>query len=209
MKANEIDLFFSQSPSPLIQHQLQFHTLIIPPLVAPKIQTLLGSKLLRRWEIRISPDADQRERDRVSKYNVTPVSIESQPENRTINFFPQCWFSPIYFSCKTLRVRSLIVYKVLRTLSEPITKVNLIEFVEIMRNVRLELGIEKFLNRNVFVASAQDFLKAPHWHFKHQLLFILVTHYYIIQNQTRSLYQSQLEYRLSYIYRVSDLLSTL
>lgn len=65
MKANEIDLFFSQSPSPLIQHQLQFHTLIIPQLVAPKIQTLLGSKLLRRWEIRISPDADQR--DHISK----------------------------------------------------------------------------------------------------------------------------------------------
>lgn len=60
MKANEIDLFFSQSPSPLIQHQLQFHTLIIPQLVAPKIQTLLDSKFLRRWEIRISPDADQK-----------------------------------------------------------------------------------------------------------------------------------------------------
>lgn len=65
MKANEIDLFFSQSPSPLIQHQLQFHTLIIPPLVAPKIPTQLGSKLLRRWEIRISPDGDQRERSRI------------------------------------------------------------------------------------------------------------------------------------------------
>ncbi len=73
MKANEIDLFLlpqpltvNSTPAP-ISHIYYTHTYthLLSCSWSRQKYKLLSSKLLRRWEIRISPDADQR--DHISK----------------------------------------------------------------------------------------------------------------------------------------------